>query len=173
MTFNLDEYVGLGPDHPQSYRYFMQESLFNGINIKRENTHVPDGLATDFEAYCEQYEQQIRDVGGIDLQILGIGTDGHIAFNEPGSSLGSRTRLKSLTSETVQDNARFFGSAERCTASGDHGRCRYNPGVSSLPAIGHWILQGGGDSQRCRRACHGSSDCFGTATASRSARHRG
>ncbi len=113
VTFNLDEYVGLGPDHPQSYRYFMQQSLFKGINIKRENTHIPDGLATRYESYCEQYEQQIRDLGGIDLQILGIGTDGHIAFNEPGSSLGSRTRLKSLTSETVRDNARFFGSEER------------------------------------------------------------
>jgi glucosamine-6-phosphate deaminase len=113
VTFNLDEYVGLGPDHPQSYRYFMRQSLFDDINVKPENTHVPDGLATDFEAYCEQYEQQIRDVGGIDLQILGIGTEGHIAFNEPGSSLGSRTRLKSLTSETRQDNARFFGSVEQ------------------------------------------------------------
>lgn len=113
VTFNLDEYVGLGPDHPQSYRYFMQQSLFNDINIKPENTHIPDGLATDFEDYCEKYEQQIRDVGGIDLQILGIGTDGHIAFNEPGSSLGSRTRLKSLTSETIQDNARFFGDMDR------------------------------------------------------------
>lgn len=113
VTFNLDEYVGLGPNDPQSYRYFMQRSLFDDINVKPENTHVPDGLATDFEAFCEKYEQQIRDVGGIDLQILGIGTDGHIAFNEPGSSLGSRTRLKSLTIETIKDNARFFGSVER------------------------------------------------------------
>ncbi len=113
VTFNLDEYVGLGPDHPQSYRYFMQQSLFDDINVNPENTHVPDGLATDYESYCEQYEQRIRDVGGIDLQILGIGTDGHIAFNEPGSSLGSRTRLKTLASETVRDNARFFGSADR------------------------------------------------------------
>jgi glucosamine-6-phosphate deaminase len=113
VTFNLDEYVGLGPDDPQSYRYFMQESLFNDINVKPENTHVPDGLATDFEAYCDGYERQIQDAGGIDLQILGIGTDGHIAFNEPGSSLGSRTRLKSLTGETIRDNARFFGSVER------------------------------------------------------------
>ncbi len=113
VTFNLDEYVGLGPEHPQSYRYFMQQSLFNDINVKPENTHVPDGLATDYEQFCEQYEQRIRDTGGIDLQILGIGTDGHIAFNEPGSSLGSRTRLKTLTSETVRDNARFFGSADR------------------------------------------------------------
>lgn len=113
VTFNLDEYVGLGPDHPQSYRYFMQQSLFDDINVKRENTHVPDGLATNFEDYCEKYERQIREVGGIDLQILGIGSDGHIAFNEPGSSLGSRTRLKTLTSETVRDNARFFGTADR------------------------------------------------------------
>ena len=113
VTFNLDEYVGLGPEHPHSYRYFMQQSLFDDINVKSGNTHVPDGLATHFEAYCEEYEQQIRDVGGIDLQILGIGSDGHIAFNEPGSSLGSRTRLKTLTSETVRDNARFFGSADR------------------------------------------------------------
>jgi len=112
VTFNLDEYVGLGPEHPQSYRYFMQQSLFNDININRENTHVPDGLASDFEEFCAQYEQRIRHLGGIDLQILGIGSDGHIAFNEPGSSLGSRTRLKTLTSETIRDNARFFGRVE-------------------------------------------------------------
>jgi glucosamine-6-phosphate deaminase len=113
VTFNLDEYVGLGHDHPQSYRYFMQQTLFDEINILPQNTHVPDGLADDYDVYCEQYEQQIRDVGGVDLQILGIGTDGHIAFNEPGSSLGSRTRLKSLAGETIRDNARFFGSQER------------------------------------------------------------
>lgn len=111
-TFNLDEYVGLSPTHPQSYRFFMQEHLFGQINVRREQTHVPDGRALDFEAYCERYEQMIREVGGIDLQLLGIGTDGHIAFNEPGSSLGSRTRLKSLTKETIRDNARFFGGEE-------------------------------------------------------------
>ena len=109
VTFNLDEYVGLRPDHPQSYRYFMQQSLFNHINIHPGNTHIPNGMATDFEAFCDKYERQIREVGGIDLQILGIGTDGHIAFNEPGSSLGSRTRLKSLARETIRDNARYFG----------------------------------------------------------------
>ena len=112
VTFNLDEYVGLGPAHPQSYRYFMQASLFDDVNIKPENTYVPDGLAEDFDEFCEWYEAKIREMGGIDMQVLGIGTDGHIAFNEPGSSLGSRTRLKTLTSETVRDNARFFGSAE-------------------------------------------------------------
>ncbi|MGE3777685.1 MAG: glucosamine-6-phosphate deaminase [Pirellulaceae bacterium] len=112
-TFNLDEYVGLGPSHPQSYRHFMQHHLFDHINISPSRTHVPDGRALDFEAHCRQYEQRIKDAGGIDLQLLGIGSDGHIAFNEPGSSLGSRTRLKTLTSKTIQDNARFFGSEDQ------------------------------------------------------------
>jgi glucosamine-6-phosphate deaminase len=111
-TFNLDEYVGLGPANSQSYRYFIQKNLFDHIIVDPTRTYVPDGRALDFEAHCRQYEQRIRDVGGIDLQLLGIGSDGHIAFNEPGSSLGSRTRLKTLTSKTVQDNARFFGSEE-------------------------------------------------------------
>lgn len=109
-TFNLDEYVGLSPEHPQSYRYFMQSSLFDHVNLRPESTHVPDGLASDLWAHCETYEAEIRRAGGIDLQLLGIGTDGHIAFNEPSSSLASRTRLKSLTGETVRDNARFFES---------------------------------------------------------------
>ncbi|MCL6505093.1 MAG: glucosamine-6-phosphate deaminase [Pirellulales bacterium] len=112
VTFNLDEYVGLEPAHPQSYRYFMDEHFFRHINIDPRHTHVPDGRALDFDAHCQQYEKLIRDCGGIDLQVLGIGRDGHIAFNEPGSSLGSRTRLKTLTAETVRDNARFFGSEE-------------------------------------------------------------
>lgn len=113
VTFNLDEYVGLGPTHPQSYRRFMQENLFDRLNIEPRNTHVPDGRALDFDAFCQQYERMIVETGGIDLQVLGIGSDGHIAFNEPGSSLGSRTRLKTLTEETIRDNARFFGSAEQ------------------------------------------------------------
>ncbi|ADB17428.1 glucosamine-6-phosphate isomerase [Pirellula staleyi DSM 6068] len=112
-TFNLDEYVGLGPSHPQSYRHFMQQHLFDHVNLAPSKTHVPDGRALDFEVHCRVYEQQIRDAGGIDLQLLGIGTDGHIAFNEPGSSLGSRTRLKTLASETIRDNARFFGGEEK------------------------------------------------------------
>jgi len=109
VTFNLDEYVGLSPSDPHSYRYFMQHNFLDHINIDPRDTHVPDGRALDFAAYCEQYERMIADEGGIDLQILGIGSDGHIALNEPGSSLGSRTRLKTLTTETVRDNARFFG----------------------------------------------------------------
>lgn len=113
VTFNLDEYVGLSPSHPQSYRRFMQENLFDHLNIDPRRTHVPDGRALDFDAFCQQYERMIVDVGGIDLQVLGIGGDGHIAFNEPGSSLGSRTRLKTLTEETIRDNARFFGGPEQ------------------------------------------------------------
>jgi glucosamine-6-phosphate deaminase len=112
VTFNLDEYVGLGPTHPQSYRRFMQENLFDHLNVDPRNTHVPDGRALDFDAFCQQYERMIAEAGGIDLQVLGIGSDGHIAFNEPGSSLGSRTRLKTLTEETIRDNARFFGGPE-------------------------------------------------------------
>lgn len=109
-SFNLDEYIGLAPDHPCSYRYFMAENLFQHINIRPERTHVPDGNAVDVDAACKAYELAIRSVGGIDLQVLGIGTDGHIAFNEPVSSLGSRTRIKTLTKETREDNARFFDS---------------------------------------------------------------
>jgi glucosamine-6-phosphate deaminase len=111
-TFNLDEYLGLSPEHPQSYHYFMNEHLFKQINVSRSNIHIPDGLATDIEASCANYEELIVRAGGIDLQILGIGRDGHIGFNEPGSSLGSRTRLKTLTPETVRDNARFFKTLE-------------------------------------------------------------
>lgn len=112
-TFNLDEYVGLAPNDEHSYRHFMQANLFDHMNVEPRNTHVPDGRALDFPTYCARYEAMIREAGGIDLQVLGIGGDGHIAFNEPGSSLGSRTRLKTLTSETIRDNARYFGGADQ------------------------------------------------------------
>ena len=113
VTFNLDEYVGLGPDHPQSYRAFHAGASVSTTSICIRATRMsPVAWPVDFEMFCEEYERRIREVGGIDLQILGIGTDGHIAFNEPGSSLGSRTRLKTLARETVRDNARYFGSEE-------------------------------------------------------------
>jgi len=108
-TFNLDEYVGVPPDHPVSYYRFMYENLFDHINVPASQVHVPDGLAEDIPVHCRAYEQAIRDAGGVDIQVLGIGSDGHIAFNEPSSSLGSRTRTKMLTEETRMDNARFFG----------------------------------------------------------------
>ena len=111
-TFNLDEYLGLAPEHPQSYHHFMWENLFRHVNIRPENVHIPDGLASDVPAFCADYEARIRVVGGIDLQLLGIGSDGHIGFNEPSSSLASRTRIKTLTQRTRADNARFFASAD-------------------------------------------------------------
>jgi glucosamine-6-phosphate deaminase len=111
-TFNLDEYVGLPRTHPQSYHRFMAEALFDHINADARFTHIPDGLVPDIEAYCEWYEEEIRRAGGIDLQVLGLGANGHIAFNEPGSSLGSRTRIKTLARRTVEDNARYFEQAE-------------------------------------------------------------
>lgn len=107
-TFNLDEYYGLSGDHSQSYRYFMDTNLFNHIDIDKSNTMVPDGTAKEWEEFCRYYENQIKKAGGIDLQVLGIGSDGHIAFNEPGSSLSSRTRLVALDAQTIEDNSRFF-----------------------------------------------------------------
>jgi len=112
-TFNLDEYLGLPADHPQSYHHFMQENLFRHINISPENVHIPQGTAPDPVAYCGQYEKEIQRAGGIDIQVLGVGSNGHIGFNEPGSSLGSRTRIKTLTRETIEHNARSFPSAEQ------------------------------------------------------------
>ncbi len=111
-TFNLDEYVGLKKKNPQSYHYFMYENLFKHINIPNQNIYIPSGTTDNYEAFCKWYEQRIVECGGVDLQILGVGTDGHIAFNEPSSSLGSRTRIKTLAKQTIDDNARFFDSAE-------------------------------------------------------------
>lgn len=111
-TFNLDEYVGLAENHPQSYRYFMHKNFFDHVNISRQNIYIPNGTTSNAKAFCSWYEQRIVECGGIDLQILGIGSDGHIAFNEPTSSLGSRTRIKTLARPTIEDNARFFDKEE-------------------------------------------------------------
>jgi glucosamine-6-phosphate deaminase len=107
-TFNLDEYLGLPREHDQSYYWFMHDRLFNHVNIKPENINLPDGMAADPDEACRQYEEKIDAAGGIDLQLLGVGSDGHIGFNEPGSSLSSRTRVKTLTEQTIKDNARLF-----------------------------------------------------------------
>ena len=111
-TFNLDEYVGLPADHPQSYHRFMHDNLFSHVNVDPRFVNIPDGMAAEVEAHCDWYEKEIQRVGGIDLQVLGIGANGHIAFNEPGSSLGSRTRVKTLSSATRESNARFFHSID-------------------------------------------------------------
>ena len=109
-AFALDEYVGLPAGHPESYREVVRREFTNRVNIKPENVHGPDGMAADVPAACEAYEQAIIAAGGVDLQLLGVGTDGHIGFNEPGSSFASRTRIKSLIEQTRRDNARFFDS---------------------------------------------------------------
>ena len=111
-TFNLDEYVGLAPTHPASYHAFMHEHLFAHLNVAPARIHIPDGLARDIPASCQSYEDAIRAAGGIDLQVLGIGTDGHIGFNEPSSSLASRTRIKTITAQTRRDNAYAFASPD-------------------------------------------------------------
>lgn len=110
VTFNLDEYFGIDPEHPQSYRQFMTRHLFGHVDIDPRNTHVPDGLDPDHLSVSAAYETAIAAAGGIDLQLLGIGQNGHIGFNEPSSSLGSRTRIKTLTARTLTDNARFFAA---------------------------------------------------------------
>lgn len=109
-AFALDEYVGLPAGHPESYREVIRREFTSRVNILPENVHSPDGAAADLPAACQSYEELIRALGGVDLQILGVGTDGHIGFNEPGSSFASRTRIKSLIEQTRRDNARFFNS---------------------------------------------------------------
>src|SRR5436309_5031156 len=112
-TFNLDEYVGLFPSDPNSYRHYMDHHLFRQVNVDPRNTHLPNGLAKDLDSECRKYEALIKRFNGIDLQLLGIGKAGHIGFNEPLSALQSRTRVKALTPATMEQNAVFFGSPDR------------------------------------------------------------
>jgi glucosamine-6-phosphate deaminase len=108
-AFLLDEYIGLPPDHPESYQAFITRHFAGLVDIDPENVHVPDAAASDLDAACAEYESKIRGAGGVDLQLLGIGADGHLGFNEPTSSLASRTRVKTLAEQTRNDNKRFFG----------------------------------------------------------------
>jgi len=112
VTFNLDEYYGLSPEHPQSYHFFMWDSFFKHINIKKENVHLLNGITGNIAKECKQYEALIQKSGGIDLQILGIGNNGHIGFNEPDISLNTRTHLVNLTAKTIRANSRFFNNAQ-------------------------------------------------------------
>lgn len=161
ITFNLDEYVGLPPSHDQSYNYFMWENLFKHINITPENVHIPNGMARDIEAFCDWYEDEIEANGGIDLQILGIGSDGHIAFNEPASSLGSRTRLKTLTRQTIEDNARFFEN------EADVPHYAITMGVGTIMEAGSCVLlaSGEGKSTPVAQAIEGPVTSMNTASA--------
>ena len=131
---NLDEYKGLAPDHPQSYRKFMQDNLFDHISIKRENTIVPDGLAEDADAMCKAYEEQIENWGGVDLQLLGIGHDGHIGFNEPGDHFPIMTHEETLTEMTIDANKRFFESAD------DVPRYAFTMGIGTIMAAKKIIM---------------------------------
>jgi glucosamine-6-phosphate deaminase len=129
VTFNLDEYLGISPKHPHSFHFFMEENFFSGVNVQPHNIHIPDGTITgDYEKYCAEYEQQIEQAGGIELQLLGIGRNGHIGFNEPTSSFASRTRLKVLSKATVEDNRKFFGAGETMP------RCAITMGIGSILA---------------------------------------
>ena len=112
ITYNLDEYYGLSPEHPQSYYFFMWDSFFKHINIKKENAHLLNGITENIDKECAQYEALIKKSGGIDLQVLGIGNNGHIGFNEPDISLNGRTHLVNLTTKTIRANSRFFNNTQ-------------------------------------------------------------
>jgi glucosamine-6-phosphate deaminase len=142
VTFNLDEYLGLSAAHPQSFHFFMREHFFAHVNIPEHNIHIPDGaIRGQYDKYCAGYEQSVRDAGGVDLQILGIGRNGHIGFNEPTSSLGSRTRLKVLTKETIEDNRKFFASGEEIP------QCAITMGIGTILEAKRILLLASGSSK--------------------------
>ena len=141
-TFNLDEYLGLAPSHPRSFHRFMREFFFDHVNVPASNIHVPDGTAADLDAYCAEYERRIVEAGGIDLQVLGIGRDGHIGFNEPTSSLASRTRVKTLTAATMEDNRRVFETGEPVP------ECAITMGIGTILEARHILLLGAGAAKR-------------------------
>jgi len=140
-TFNLDEYWKIPSSHPQSYHFFMWDNLFSHININPERVYIPSGTVDEVEVYCQWYEEEIRRAGGIDLQILGIGRDGHIGFNEPGSSLSSRTRVKSIAPETIEDNARFFKDKSQVP------RYAITMGVGTIMEAKECVLLASGESK--------------------------
>ncbi|MBI1953361.1 MAG: glucosamine-6-phosphate deaminase [Candidatus Omnitrophica bacterium] len=150
-TFNLDEYVGLVHEHPQSYHFFMWENLFKHLNVNAKNVHIPDGTAKDIPEFCRKYEEDIIRAGGLDLQLLGIGGNGHIAFNEPGSSLGSRTRVKTLDDRTRQDNARFFRNMNEVP------RYAITMGIGTIMDARQLILlaNGAGKAEAIANTCEG------------------
>ena len=140
-TVNLDEYIGLNPEHSQSYRYFMNDNLFNHINIDVANTFVPNGLAKDLEVECKEYDKRIIELGGIDIQLLGVGNNGHIAFNEPDEHLSAGTHVISLTENTIEANARFFDNID------DVPRTAITMGVGGIMKAKKIILIASGESK--------------------------
>lgn len=140
-TVNLDEYIGLNPEHSQSYRHFMNDNLFNHINIDVANTFVPNGLAKDLEVECKEYDKRIIELGGIDIQLLGVGNNGHIAFNEPDEHLSAGTHVISLTENTIEANARFFDNID------DVPRTAITMGVGGIMKAKKIILIASGESK--------------------------
>ncbi len=141
ITFNLDEYIGLPPDHPQSYNYYMHSNFFNHVNVKKSNIHIPHCKDQDPNLICREYEQNIKRAGGIDLQILGIGTNGHIGFNEPDEYLYTETHLVKLTEETIEANSRFFKSRDKVPLQA------VTMGVGSIMGAAKIILLASGESK--------------------------
>ena len=158
ITFNMDEYVGLPESHPESYHSFMAKNLFDHIDCPKENINILNGNAEDLEAECERYEQKIKAAGGIDLFIGGIGPDGHIAFNEPYSALTSRTRVKTLTTDTRIANSRFFGNDPEAVPAGSYRRCRHRDGRKRGDDSLQWPQQGTGSPRCHRRSCYTGLD---------------
>jgi glucosamine-6-phosphate deaminase len=160
-TFNLDEYLGLAPLHNNSYNYFMWENLFKHVNVSPDRIFVPQGNTDDPEEFSDWYEEMIRQAGGIDLQVLGIGRDGHIGFNEPGSSFASRTRVKGLYKQTIKDNARFFDKEE------DVPRFAITMGVGTIMDAKKILLIANGKSKAdvCKEFIEGPVTSQVTATA--------
>ena len=150
-TFNLDEYVGLPKDHPCSYYYFMQENLFKHIDIPSDAISLPNGIASDLEEECRNYEKRIAAAGGIDLQVLGIGHNGHIGFNEPKTPFDSVTHLIRLTQSTIDANARFFDSADQVP------RQALSMGIKTIMHAGNILLivKGAGKADIIYKALHG------------------
>ncbi|WP_432457993.1 glucosamine-6-phosphate deaminase [Cellulomonas iranensis] len=160
-AFLLDEYVGLPADHPERYRNVIDAELVARVDLRPEAVQGPDGLADDLPAACAAYEAAIVDAGGVDLQVLGIGTDGHVAFNEPGSSLASRTRIKTLTRQTREDNARFFGDdVERVPT-----HC-LTQGLATISSARHLVLlaQGGHKAEAVHQLVEGPVSALWPAT---------
>jgi len=162
ITFNLDEYMGLEPSHPESFHYFMQQNFFAHVNVAPKHIHIPSGTERgDYDQYCAAYEESIRQAGGIDLQILGIGRNGHIGFNEPTSSLGSRTRLKVLSEETLEDNRKFFASSNGMP------QCAVTMGIGTILEARRIVLlaTGASKAQAVARAIEGPITAAVTASA--------
>lgn len=141
-SINLDEYRGLSPENDQSYRYFMNKHLFDSINIDKKNTYVPDGMEPDKEKACRDYDEIIRAHGGIDMQILGLGHNGHIGFNEPGSAFGKETHCVQLTESTISANARFFASIDEVP------REAYTMGIKSIMQAKKIVVIVSGESKK-------------------------